>query len=60
MSKKYEVDKVLPIVKDLIENGYCPKTDNPMLDIDCSAGGQCCKDCWYNRLIQIIESGGEV
>lgn len=59
MSKTYEVDKVLPIVKSLIEYGYCPKTDNPELDIDCSVGGQCCKDCWYDRLIQVIESGGE-
>lgn len=59
MSKTYQVDKVLPIVKNLIEDGYCPKTDNAELDIDCGAGGQCCKDCWYDRLIQVIESGGE-
>ena len=59
MSKTYDIDKVLPIVKDLIAEGYCPKDDNPKIDIDCSAGGQCCRDCWYDRLIQVIETGGE-
>jgi hypothetical protein len=60
MEKLYEVDKVLPIIKELISDGYCPKTDNPNLNIDCDVGGQCCRDCWYDRLIQVVETGGEL
>ena len=55
--KLYPVNKVLPMVKELIADGYCAKDDNP--DIDCSVGGQCCRDCWYERLIKVIETGRE-
>lgn len=52
----YDIEKVVKQVEELIEEGYCPKNDNP--DFDCSVGGQCCKDCWHDRLLEIIKTGG--